>query len=710
MCLMCAYLFICVLTSIGQPEKKIKQVISKPLPLPEQAGQHALRLFKTPDGVLVVTEKGLLQWNGKTWSPLLMPGQWTNAAIDVQFQVWLISTSAIKNAVSGDSILLPPIHATDRILCAHWQDAETLWVGTTKGLWRWRGKWQLIPALNSLQVRDINSDKNDRLWVATNGGLWRYNPGSDWLNMDEVLMARGNLRNYFALATSEKEGDILYSTPYSVGTIAANGEHWVLSAADGLPYGPVNLIRKNEKEYWFGTSKGVIHRDSSWHYYQGRRWLASDSINDLLPVEPGKVWVATPDGISEIGYVQTSLAEKAAYYETVIEKRHNRLGLVNISRLKIPGDIRSSYTQNEDNDGLWTACYLAAECFRFAATKEEKARQLALRSFEALEHLEKVTGIPGYPARSYAQASDKVVPSRSPHPKNWHSSPDGQWQWLDDTSSDEITGHLFSLSLFYDLVANESQKERVRQLVDRILTHIIGNHFQLIDFDGKPTKWAIWNPDSLNYSNNWMYERGLNSLQMLSFLKTATHISRHPRYDSIYNVLAHQQGYLQNAVQAKMYGPYETSHSDDILNFFPYYGLMQYGSRGKDYPLYIKSLERSWKAVRQDQMPVWNTMASALLRKDCDISVARRELELYPLDLVDWTMQNNDRWDLRHDPMPGRGGVAQATVPVPTPESSVSRWNTNPKRLVSGRNGETEESGSYFLFAYWMGRYYKFWD
>src|SRR5690606_18793250 len=189
---------------------------------------------------------------------------------------------------------------------------------------------------------------------------------------------------------------------------------------------------------------------------------------------------------------------------------------------------------NEDNDGLWTSCYLAAACFRYAVTKDPGAREKAVRTFEALERLETVTGIPGYPARSYAAAEDPVKQSKSPHPKKWHPSPDGKWQWLDDTSSDEITGHMFTLSLFYELVADEAQKERVTGLIDRIMTHIIDNDFHLIDPDGKPTRWGVWHPDSLNHSSNWMYERGLNSLQMLSHLKTAVHYTKNPKYEEVY--------------------------------------------------------------------------------------------------------------------------------------------------------------------------------
>ncbi|HWS00656.1 MAG TPA: hypothetical protein VN249_08585, partial [Prolixibacteraceae bacterium] len=223
---------------------------------------------------------------------------------------------------------------------------------------------------------------------------------------------------------------------------------------------------------------------------------------------------------------------------------------------------------------------------------------------------------------------------------------------------------------------------------------------------GKPTRWGIWIPDSLNHSKNWMFERGLNSLQILSNLKTAIHLTGNTKFVKAYNELIDKHGYAKNAVQAKIYGPFETSHSDDILNFFPYYNLIRYSGNDENLPLYVQSLERTWNVVRSDRMPVWNVMASALLRKDCDLQVVRNELELYPLDLINWTMVNSHRWDLQHEQLSDRFGSTQATRPVPTPEANVWRWNNNPRQLDVGLQGTQEEDGSYFLVAYWMARYF----
>lgn len=676
------------------------------LDIPHLSDAPVIRLLHTDAGIAAVSPKGVFLRSSNVWQPADAAHPWSAAAVDGKQIMWLASPSALK-LPNGTMMPLPDALRRDSIICILPADGK-VYAGTTGGLVIWNGAWTIVPELKGARVNGLAMDADQQVWAATLSGLWRQWNGH-WLNLDESLMAVGNQRQYFSVAIGANGSDVLFGSAFSVGCVSRSGDHWVKRGPDGLPFGPATTIRLVGGDMWLGTRRGAIRKDSAWHYYLGKRWLPHDKVNDILEVSPGVVWIATDQGVSQIGRVRTSLEAKAEMYEEVIGKRHDRRGLINISKLKTPGDLTTSYTENEDNDGLWTACYLAAECYRYACTQSVASKVLAVRTFEALERLEKVTGISGYPARSYAAANDHVEESRSPHAKQWHYSRDRKWKWLDDTSSDEITGHLFSLALFHDLVADAAQQRRAQQLISRIVTNIIDHNFQLIDYDGKPTRWGIWTPDSLNLSPNWMYERGLNSLQILSFLTTAYHYTHEKKFADTKRDLIEKHHYADNAVTAKIYGPFETSHSDDILNFFPYYGLLRYEEDPAWRALFVKSLERSWLAVRADRMPVWNTIASALLGRNCDLDIARRELQTYPVDLIDWDMINSHRWDITTDPLVDRFGDAQAVAPLPSAESSVSRWNTNPKRLVSGNGGMTEETGTYFLFAYWMGRYYGFW-
>src|SRR5690606_30640985 len=170
------------------------------------------------------------------------------------------------------------------------------------------------------------------LWVASDNGLWQKK-GEQWVNLDETLMAVGNEHRYFSLSTGNQGKDLILSAPYSIGILAADGNHQVWRGTDGLPYGPARVIRELDSELWIGTARGLIRKGNEWRYYHGKRWLAGDQVNDVLGISPNVKWVATSGGISELKEVEMTLAQKAEYYADLIEKRHNRRGLINVSKL-----------------------------------------------------------------------------------------------------------------------------------------------------------------------------------------------------------------------------------------------------------------------------------------------------------------------------------------------------------------------------------------
>jgi hypothetical protein len=682
------------------------QEIKSNIQLPEDAETNVIKLFKTQSTITALTINGVYQYSDENWIGKAGTALFKTAGLDKEDNVWLATAKFIQNENGSKKFHLPDWTKNDTILSLFWED-QTLHVGTTNGmLSRTNEKWQKVSATNGKRINSIALDNNGILWLASNKGLLKRTP-VEWQNMDEMLMAADTKEMYFNVYVPKGTNDLLFSAPLSVGCIAENGEHWMWSGTDGLPYGPVTTIKSYNKTLWFGTHKGVAKKDDEWRYYHGKRWLPNNKINDILPIDEYTTWIATPSGISQIQEVKMNLEEKAAHIENVIDTRHNRRGIINVSHLEIPGDLSTSKTVNQDNDGLWTSTYLAAESFRYAVTKSDEAKLNAIRTYEAIEWLEEVTGIPGLPARSYAKITDTVQQSRSPHAKIWRPSPNKEWQWLDDCSSDEIVGHMFALSVFYDLVADNKQRKRIEALVTRIMDHIIDNDFHLIDYDGLPTRWGVYHPDSINHSKNWAYEKGLYSLELLAHLKTAVHITGNEKFEKTYRHLIEKHNYAENTVQAKFHGPFEKSYAEDILTLFPYYCLSRYATNDQYWPLYKKSIERTWSVIQNDGMPVWNIITSIALKKDCSLNVAKEELELFPMDLIDWRMINSHRWDLPENEIGGRFGDHQSTRRIPTSESQIWRWNTNPHLFDTGTDGKREVSGTYFLLPYWMARHHE---
>jgi hypothetical protein len=675
--------------------------------LPGEADPNIIRLFRSKESVIAVASNGVFRYHHGSWSGRPFGSGWRTAALDAAGRVWLASGQLLRQEETNLQIELPGYARKDTILCLMWENEKLLLVGTTGGLLAYDGSWSSVPFTRGKRINGMTSDPKGDLWLATTDGLLRRMAGR-WVNMDNHLMADGMNRRYFSVVYNIAKGEVIFGGEYSIGAISETGDHWLARGADGLPYGPVTSIHASGNSLWLGTSRGAIKKEGGWHYYHGKRWLPANQVNDILSLDEHTVWIATTGGISQIRAQAMTLDQKAAAFEARIRLRHDRYGLVSPSKLGVPGDLSTNQTLPNDNDGLWTSIYLAAECFRYAVTKDPEARERAIRSYEALERLETVTGIPGYPARTFAAATDSVLPSRSPHPKKWHPSTDGRWQWMDDTSSDEIVGHLFAIPLFYELVADGEWKERSRMLVHRVMTHIVEHDFQLIDLDGLPTRWGIWNPDSLNNSPGWWYERGLNSLQILSFLKSAFRVTGDQKFEKVYQLLVQKHHYAENARQVKMYGPFENSHSDDILAYLPYYNLGKYAKDDPMFPLYSQSLLRSWSVARPDGIPLWNIIASSVLQQDCDLQAALETLQQLPMDLISWTMSNSHRWDLPRDPVNGRGNVAQSVRPIPIAEGVISKWNSNTHQYDTGNDGLSEDDGAYFLLPYWMGRYHGY--
>ncbi|HSF56135.1 MAG TPA: hypothetical protein VLA71_20435, partial [Algoriphagus sp.] len=327
-------------------ERKYLQDVKTEIALPTEAGNNVIKLFSTLQSVVAVTSNGVFRYRNGSWTGQPGDGNWNTATIDKQGKVWLATVNSIQQENSTQKFILPESTKGDSILSLFWEDEKTLHVGTTGGLLIWDGKWNTHPQIKS-RVNAVVSDAQKQLWVATNDGLWRRSSGK-WVNMDETMMDRGNGRTYFTLHQQKEGAEILLSTPYSVGCISETGNNWVLRASDGLPYGPVKVIKPADGGLWFGTDKGAIKKDSGWHFYNGRRWLPDNKVNDILPIDSYTVWIATPKGISQIKQVEMTLAEKADSLGKVAELRHNRRGLVNYSWLKVPGDLSSSRMENED--------------------------------------------------------------------------------------------------------------------------------------------------------------------------------------------------------------------------------------------------------------------------------------------------------------------------------------------------------------------------
>jgi hypothetical protein len=374
----------------------------------------------------------------------------------------------------------------------------------------------------------------------------------------------------------------------------------------------------------------------------------------------------------------------------------------------VPGDLSTNQMVSTDNDGLWTAMYVAAESFRHAVTKAADARDNARRGMEAILRLESITGIPGFPARSFIKVGDEAQPEHG----EWHHTPDKAWRWKGDTSSDEIVGHYFVYPIYLELVAGESEKPALRAALDRITNHILDNGYQLIDVDGQRTRWGWWGPAAIWEDAD---ETGLRALEMLSHLRVALSVTddaaNRAKYQRAYDDLIRTHRYHLLLRNQKVMVPGHINHSDDELAFLSFYPLLKFERDPELLAAYRDGLERSWQIERPERNPLWNVIyAAGTGAREFDRDESLRTLREIPMDQIQWDVRNSHRLDVARDPLLDRFKRPQALVVLPYDELPMSKWNGNPYVLDGGDAGASEDDGAYFLLPYWMGRHHGLLD
>jgi hypothetical protein len=473
------------------------------------------------------------------------------------------------------------------------------------------------------------------------------------------------------------------------------------------------FAREKTGALWLGSSEGAARIDIAaidpWercHYFSGPRWLPDNKVQNIIVEEfpvGRKGWIRTETGVSCIEWRPFTLEKKAFAFEERILARHNRFGMVASSHLRKRGDLTSNLPYTTDNDGLWTAIYMAAECYRYAATKSGDARENAVRSLKLLMRLEEMTGIPGFPARSFIPADEQP-----PHEGEWHLSADKKWLWKGDTSSDELVGHFYAYSIFYDLVATASEKKQIEEVVERIAHHLTFHDFQLVDLDGKPTTWGRWDYQFHQTPGTGEYESALGSVEILSFMGTAFHITRNPEFSDASQKLL-KMGYgerMRNYRRWPKGG--EINFSDDELAFLSYYPLLKHETSPDRRKIYLEAVEFTCTQIKSDKNPLWNFIAVAIgaIPRNADtLRDSTATLQRIPMDLIEWPVHNSNRRDIQFRPNKDRFNRTELTAVLPPDERAVSKWNGNPYRPDGGDGGNAEDDGAYFLLPYWMGRY-----
>eukprot|EP00940_MAST-03C_sp_MAST-3C-sp2_P002252 g2252.t1 len=590
--------------------------------------------------------------------------------------------------------------------------------------------------------------RNDASVVAGNGErLWSLNANMTSVRWEYVTNRTSGEGGTIddVVTYLESSSDALYIGTQSCLNVfrAATGTYERVSADEGLPFGNVSalLSHPTHDDVWIGTTRGLIWRSPSdeiqrWRFLNGSRWLSGNGVQSMARLNVSTIVVVHDDGAAT--WLQTQrdwdLQRKASHYEEILQ-RHDRHGLV--AECVYDKNGSDCTLRDSDNDGLWTSLIVAAELFRYHVTREAEAAKRSHAYFQGIALLNKITAKKGFMARSVCSpeewSAETCGGSRDVHDlEKWkkytgNESALNGWYWKDDTSSDEVVGHAFALSLTYLLSPSSADRAEAREILLDIVGGIVKEGFNLVGTSGTPTTWGRWSPSDINKNRSYSDERGLQSLQIIAFLAAAENASASSTssvFKSAFDELTNSSNqYDLNLVNLKITSPCDDNFSDDELAFLPFYTLLSVAEsvswmNTTTIERVETALSRTFGIARRERSPLWGaiylaTNPSVVGDDAADIlQDIRWGLSTWPLSLRDWNVDN----EMRQDIFLENGATRIRSVdtshrmgPLPANERLQFRWNADPWDEGSNRGtGTVESDPGAWLLPYWMSRYYGF--
>ena len=291
-----------------------------------------------------------------------------------------------------------------------------------------------------------------------------------------------------------------------------------------------------------------------------------------------------------------------------------------------------------------------------------------------------------------------------------------------DTSSDEITLHMLMMWTAHDILGAEDPEldGLIRDAAKALLGHIIDHGYELCDCTGQPTTWAKW---SLRYFDTALgyVDACLNAAEVLAYHKVVMHITGETgRWQESYEHLLslgyadiatkHLDRMQQMALHDGIDAVEDIMYGDHMLAATSFWMLC---SLEDDPELLAKYKDgfRSWRSSLEREYDPGYDLPYALATGD-PIDLDRMAQWLYRMNVS--RLASSVSTMKRHDTPVQilRGGSKQISWLLPNDERFVSKYDRNPFEYKDEDSGGTRvvESCYIYTYAYWIGRYYGFFE
>jgi signal transduction histidine kinase/CheY-like chemotaxis protein/ligand-binding sensor domain-containing protein len=269
------------------------------------------------------TQDGLARYNGRSWAPVLIPGEGTTS--------WIKSILPASDGslwfgrVQGGLLTFrdgvwqrhpeTPWASSDQIRCISERLDGSILVGMAHGVFQWNGKtWTALEDPGGrkvervLSLREVHEPGHGpSLWIGTESGLakagngpWRWFTTQQGLPSDQV---------WSLLDSREPDGRTLLWAGTARGLAQWDGHRWTtFGPREGLPVNVVNQIVESmspsgERTLWLATDEGLAYREGGrWRVLHGETGLPNLNVRCLwIEAAPGghrTVWAGTFGGLA----------------------------------------------------------------------------------------------------------------------------------------------------------------------------------------------------------------------------------------------------------------------------------------------------------------------------------------------------------------------------------------------------------------------------
>ncbi|MBD3298606.1 MAG: hypothetical protein GF341_08130 [candidate division Zixibacteria bacterium] len=226
-------------------------------------------------------------------------GNWTSSTVnDVMIlddRIWIVGPAGIAVADVNDQFLLDPSRWTtwtspEGVLSIAYS-SETMWVGTSNGVWEFdgdiatgEGSWSLA-AFASLAANDLFGS-GDTLWIASARGLGRR--ASDTFESPPIM---GTPNRMLTSVVQSRDGTVWCGT-IDAGVLRVDDSSWELIAFDGpIDNDVIDVAVDHDGRIW------CVHPVRGLDFFDNSEWTHLQYTDELSgPSGPAMAVDVAPDG------------------------------------------------------------------------------------------------------------------------------------------------------------------------------------------------------------------------------------------------------------------------------------------------------------------------------------------------------------------------------------------------------------------------------